>query len=143
MTTIAANLESRAADSMTIHDLQMMGTHRKVHVVGDKIVGYSGCMDSGILFLGWVERGMNKRGLPRDLSEEFTGMILDRSGLWEYKGFMVPMRIEGGIWATGSGALAAMGAMRMGADPKRAVEISAELDPFTGGPVVVEPLLRS
>src|SRR5215211_2009708 len=58
VTVIAANREMMVGDTQCIHDDTRVSTHRKVHVVRDILVGYAGCMDSGIEFLGWCKRGM-------------------------------------------------------------------------------------
>jgi len=141
VTVIVANKETMVGDTECIHDDKVVGTHCKVHVVRDMLVGYAGCMDSGIEFLEWCKRGKGSRGKPRDLTEEFTGLILDESGLYEYKGFLIPIRIEGDFWAIGTGAPAALGAMHMGADPAEAVKIACEIDPYCGGPITVERLI--
>ena len=140
MTVIAANRDMMAGDTRSTHDEIVVGTHRKVHVVRDMLVGYAGCIDSGILFLEWVQRGMGSRGKPGNLTPEFTGLILDESGLHEYKWFLVPMHIERDFWAIGSGAQAALGAMRMGADPVEAVEVACTIDLHSAGPITVERL---
>ena len=140
MTVIAANREMMVGDTECIHDEIVVSTHRKVHVVRDMLVGYAWDMDSGIEFLEWCKRGKGMRGKPRDLSVEFTGLILDGSGIYEYKSPLVPIRIDGEFWAIGSGAQAALGAMRMGADPVEAVEIACAIDPYCGGPIIVECL---
>lgn len=140
MTVIAASLEAMAGDTRIVHDEILVNSHRKVHVVRDMIVGYAGCMDSGILFLEWCQRGMGSRGKPGNLSEEFIGLVLNESGLYEYKFYLVPIKIEGAFWAIGSGAPAALGAMSMGATPEEAVKIASEIDPSTGGSFVVETL---
>jgi hypothetical protein len=140
VTVIAANREMMVGDTQCIHDDRVVSTHHKVHVVRDMLVGYAGCMDSGIQFLEWTKRGKGSRGKPRDLSFEFTGLILDESGLYEYKSPLVPMRVEGDVWAIGSGAQAAFGAMFMGADPEEAVRIAIRIDPYCGGPINVERL---
>ena len=140
MTVIASNREMMVGDTECIHDERIVSTHRKVHVVRDMLVGYAGCMDSGIEFLEWCKRGMGSRGKPRDLAQEFTGLILDESGLYEYKFPLVPIQVEGEVWAIGSGAQGALGAMYMGADPEKAVQIACAIDPYCGGPITVEKL---
>ena len=140
MTVIAANREMMVGDTQCIHDDTRVSTHRKIHVVRDMLVGYAGCMDSGIDFLEWCKRGKGSKGKPGGLSEEFTGLLLDENGIYEYKGPLVPIRIEGDVWAIGSGAQAALGAMYMGADPEEAVQIACAIDPYCGGPITVEAL---
>ncbi len=140
MTVIVANRMTMSGDSMTVQGGTVVGRHRKVHAVRDMIVGYAGDVDSGIAFLDWCKRGMSSKSKPRDLSEEFTGLVLDGSGLYVYTYLLVPIRIEEGFWAIGGGAQAAMGAMRMGATPKKAVEIACAVAPDCAGPVTVEDL---
>lgn len=140
VTVIAANLETMAGDTRIVHDQIVVSPHRKIHVVRNMLVGYAGCVDSGILFLEWCKRGMGSRGKPGDLREQFTGLVLDESGLYEYKWYLVPIKIEGEFWAVGSGAPAALGAMRMGATPEEAAKIACEIDPDSGGRVVTETL---
>jgi hypothetical protein len=140
VTVIAANRDMMAGDTQCVHEDRLVSTHRKVHVVRDMIVGYATCVDSGIEFLGWVKRGKGSKGKPGGLSEEFTGLLLDESGIYEYRYQLVPMRIEGDCWAIGSGAQAALGAMFMGADPEEAVKIACAIDPYCGVPITVERL---
>ena len=139
LTTIAANSRTMAGDTVTLHD-DIKGSYRKVYVVQDMVVGIAGCMDSGTLFVQWCERGMNSKSKPRNLADEFTGLILNESGLYEYRNFMVPMKIERECWAIGSGAKAALGAMHMGASPEQAVQIACEIDLVSEGPVFTEEL---
>lgn len=140
MTVIVADRKTMSGDSMTVHGGTVVGSHRKVHAVRDMVVGYAGDLDSGLAFLDWSKRGMGSRGKPRDLSEEFMGLVLDGSGLYVYTYLLVPMRIEEDFWAIGGGAQAAMGAMRMGATTKRAVEIACAVAPDCALPVTVEKL---
>lgn len=140
MTVIAANREMMVGDTECIHDDRVVSTHRKVHIVRDMVVGYAGCMDCGIEFLDWCKRGMSSRGKPRDLTLEFTGLILNEGGLVLIQSPLVPIRVEGDVWAIGSGAQAALGAMLMGAAPDEAVQIACAIDPYCGGPVTVENL---
>lgn len=140
MTVIAASRRTMAGDTRSIHDGNVVGEYRKVHVVRDMVVGYAGCGDSGIMFFEWCKRGMNSRGKPRDLSEDFTGLVLNASGLYEYKYQLVPMRIDRDFWSIGTGAQAALGAMHMGASPEEAVEVACKIDPWSAGPVLAEGL---
>ena len=140
MSVIAGNREMVAGDTLVVHDDRTVSTHRKVHVVRDMVVGYAGCLDSGVRFLGWVRRGMGSRGKPNDLSDQFTGLVLDEDGIYEYRFQLVSIRVEGDCWAIGSGAQAALGAMFMGATPEEAAEVACTIDPFCGGPVTVERL---
>jgi hypothetical protein len=90
--------------------------------------------------LGWVKRVIGARGRPGGLSDEFTGFLLDENRLYEYKSPLVPMRVEGGFWAIGRGAQAALGAMYMGATPEEAAQVACAVDPYCSGPITVERL---
>ena len=52
MTVIAGNREMVAGDTLVVHDDRTVSTHNKVHVVWDMVVGYAGCLDSRVRFLG-------------------------------------------------------------------------------------------
>ena len=86
------------------------------------------------------EEGDGVRGKPNDLSDQFTGLILDEDGIYEYRFQLVSIRVEGDCWAIGTGAQAALGAMFMGATPEEAAQVACAIDPFCGGPVTVESL---
>ena len=108
--------------------------------VRDMLIGYAWSVDCGMEFLGRLKRVIGSRGEPGGLSDESTGLLLDKNGLYEYESALVPTRIEGDCWAIGSGAQAALGAMYMGATPEEAAEVACAIDPFCGGPVTVERL---
>jgi hypothetical protein len=122
-------------DSLTTTTLKV---ELQVQGIRDMVVGYAGCLDSGVKFLGWVKRGMGSRGKPNDLHDEFIGLVLDEDGIYEYRYQLVPIRVEEDCWAIGSGAQAALGAMFMGATPEEAAEVACAIDPYCSGPINVE-----
>jgi hypothetical protein len=122
-------------DSLTTTTLKV---ELQVQGIRDMVVGYAGCLDSGVKFLGWVKRGMGSRGKPNDLHDEFIGLVLDEDGIYEYRYQLVPIRVEEDCWAIGSGAQAALGAMYMGATPEEAAEVACAIDPYCSGPINVE-----
>lgn len=73
-----------------------------------------------------------------DADPEATLLILNKAGeikIVSPHGLVTVLDVS--FFAIGSGAMAAMGAMRMGADAKKAVEISIMVDPGTVGPVEI------
>jgi len=122
-------------DSLTTTTLKV---ELQVQGIRDMVVGYAGCLDSGVKFLGWVKRGMGSRGKPNDLHDEFIGLVLDEDGIYEYRYQLVAIRVEEDCWAIGSGAQAALGAMFMGATPEEAAEVACAIDPYCSGPINVE-----
>ena len=140
MTVIVADRKTMCGDTMCVYQEAVAGTHCKVHRVRDMLVGYAGDMDSGVAFLEWCKRGMGSRGKPQDLSLNFTGLVLNETGIYEYTYFLIPMCIERDFWAIGSGAQAALGAMHMGATPWEAVEVACAIAPDCAVPITVENL---
>ncbi|WP_408953164.1 hypothetical protein [Lysobacter sp. Hz 25] len=61
----------------------------------------------------------------------------DGDGVSEFCGPSKASRVDLEHYANGSGAQAALGALKMGASAARAVEVASEIDVSTGGPVVV------
>lgn len=85
----------------------------------------------------WISQGAQAPLYP-NLGLDFTAVIITPSGVFElYKesaGFPYELAAQP-FYAWGSGSKAALGAMQMGADAVRAVEIAALHDTYTGGPV--------
>ena len=109
----------------------------KVYRVGDELVGWAGQYSEGPRWIDWYATG--QRGKMPSIGN-ISVLILGPDGLriFEPGGLSTP--IERGWLAVGSGASAAMGAFRAGADPKKAVEIACEIDSGSGGAVVVHKL---
>lgn len=132
MTTVAANRKMMAADSQaTGGDGSRMGCV-KLHKIGKLIVGFCGSLSDGHRFIDAMKAGEDVDG---GLDESFGALILSSSGLWYYENSLHPIKVVDKFIAIGSGASAAMGAMHMGADPKKAVKIAAKCDSYTGGRV--------
>ena len=98
------------------------------------MIGYAWSVDCGMEFSGWVKRVVESRGKRGDLSDEFTGLLLDENGLCENESALVTTHIEGDCWAIGSGAQAALGAIPMGADPEEAVQFACAIVSYCSGP---------
>jgi hypothetical protein len=137
VTTIAANRECMAADSLANTDGRAFHT-RKLYRVRGALIGISGGLDHGMMFVRWYAAGADLADRPKGL--DASALALDRSGLYRYESECYPMPIEDGFAASGSGAYAALAAMHMGATPKEAVEVACKVDVYTGPPVVVERL---
>lgn len=137
MTTIACDGISMAADGR-----EVMGTClitdkcTKVKRIHGKLVGAAGASRDIERFFEWVEFGGGKpEKESEDSDSQFEGLILEAENrLWsfdiEYTRSLVQLP-----YATGSGGSFAMGAMYMGASPKRAVQIAMKRDIGTGGKI--------
>lgn len=139
MTTIATDGVTIAADGLACTGSERCGMQtRKLRVEHGRIYAIAGDIAMFDALVEWHNRGA-------DPSHEFKGrkdpnwslMVIDGSGLTRFTdNCMYPDPFEY-PQAFGSGADYAVAALRMGNTPKRAVEIAAELDVYTGGEIQV------
>lgn len=133
MTTILADIRLGVmiADS-SVSDDDRVWSNRKVRRWGSSLVGFAGDVDEGVLFLEWLKKG----GKPPKFSHSDC-LILSNEGLIHYCKSIVPLKVERGIEAIGSGAKAAMCAYEALAftDPVQAVRIVCKHDSGSRAPV--------
>ena len=141
MTTIAANKRSMAADQKVTDGDRNFRNH-KLRRIGEAIVGCGGDGPSIAKFFRWVEQGKQDDPPKLGKDDELEALVLTASGLFVYGRDCVPEEILDEFYAIGTGAMAALSAMHMGATPRRAVEIACLVDNNTGGPVDVMALKR-
>lgn len=106
---------------------------------------FSGCgnYDDLVEVADWLEHGAKpekKPTLPEGNESDF--IIIDPKGVayWLTSPYLRRVKFSEKMVALGSGGPVALGAMKAGADAKRAVEIASECDPRTGkGITVVKP----
>lgn len=138
MTTIVADLRLGVmlSDS-SVSDDDRVWSGRKVFRWRGKLVGFAGDVDEGKLFLDWLKKGGKA---PRFAHSD--ALVLSADGLHHYCKSAVPLRVERGIEAIGSGAKAAMCAYEALAftDPVRAVRIVCKHDSGSRAPVRVYKL---
>ena len=137
MTTIAASLREMAmcADSATVAG-DVWWPCTKIVRVGESLVGCSGDSSSGIKFIEWMRDG----GKRPKVSSDFCALVLGEGRLDYYYGTLIPDPIERQFHAIGSGASAALGAIKHGADITTAVRIACEIDPGSREPILYERL---
>ena len=111
--------------------------NHKVKRIGQSVVGCAGSGESISKFLRWLEDGSQDDPPKLGKDAELEAIVLTPAGLFVYGTDCQPEEILDEFFACGTGAPAALAAMHMGADPKRAVEIAALVDNSTGGPVDV------
>ena len=143
----ATNYVTMAGDRQASQD--SWGTHSvtKVWHIGDSLVGLVGELGKGLQVVEWIRNGSIKAEPPTFPTEEMKGgnfILLIWNGVniltLDEQGFFVI--VEEMSFAIGSGAQAARGAMKMGADVKLAIEIASEIDESTGmGTDVVKVVL--
>ncbi len=141
MTTIAFRAGIMAADR-AVH----LGNDWKKPDRATKIVRledgslFAAAGDSGVWgkLLAWLQLPEADRGDRPEIPDCDVLLITD-GRLWFYTGAGKRL-VDAPFAAIGSGSPVAYGAMYAGADAKRAVEIAALVDPWTGSEVQVEVL---
>jgi ATP-dependent protease HslVU (ClpYQ) peptidase subunit len=137
VTTILASMKHRVmvADSHVSGGTSFKTT--KIHRVGDKLVGFSGTLSHCLKFLEWLKHG-TPLNLVYDKEEHtFCALVMDGGFLYYYDNELIATAVDDQIYAIGSGAEYALGAIDAGATPKRAVEIACKRDDGSKGPVVL------
>lgn len=135
MTTIAANLESMAADTRLVGDV--LSSVSKVRRYGGRLIGVAGDMNCIAQFWEWADAGFPKRKKPQLPEGLFDAIELDAEGLWAWEKSLCRYRVRDSFHAIGSGAASAKTAMYLKRTPKQAVEIASVHDESTGGDVEV------
>ncbi len=149
MTTVIADrvaMEIAGDSRITDESTGLFFRSKKVFLLSSgEAVGISGSIPDAMKFLEWYESGCDGENHPDFTSEKFDALVLDKNGsLFSWDSHLVPSRIEDEFFAIGSGALAAMGAMHMGATATQAVLVAAKLDRNTDEKVVcVRPNKKS
>lgn len=146
MTTIACSREAIAADTRVVTGSSYYHAP-KLFRINQSIFGTSGDGFACLLFLEWIKTPQrNPLMLRRILGENFDPysiliVELNPSGILLWTGHGVGERILDNEYATGSGGMAALEAMRHGATPEEAVRRATNHDENTGGDIQVEWLL--
>lgn len=108
----------------------------------EAIIGCAGDVFAGPVFVEWYGSGKPPPQSLIDADADLTAIVLTTEGLHEYDLYCVPER-RPDTYAIGSGTLAALGAMDMGASARRAVEAACRYSPGCGLPVVTMRLKRA
>lgn len=138
MTTILADHKRGIMVSDTaISDDNRVWRLRKIHRIGDSIVGLAGDVSEFHAFLDWFRDGMSRD--PTFRFGESSALILRPSGLYLFEDkHTSPIRVAGGVEAIGSGAKAAICAYEAmhKKDPIKAVRIVCRHDSGSRAPVI-------
>lgn len=138
MTTIAWDGKTLAADTLTTCDGVVAGHNTKIWREGRLLIGGAGSRTITLQFRGWVRAGMDGDcPLRKDVGNVFVIAPDGRGVMWCDDG---PFEIGPEPWALGSGEKFALGAMAMGADAAKAVQVAMQYDRGSGGAVIALPL---
>lgn len=148
MTTIAFRKGVLAADSRTTIETEGGGGRmflceklfRKAvtinGVLEEVIIATAGESSPGMVFLDWFGSGQEPPDRLIDGEADFTCLVLQKDGLYEYDAWCRGVKIMDEFYAVGSGAKAALAAMHMGASAAKAVEVACRIDYYSGPPVI-------
>ena len=135
MTTVIATRSAMAADSkVTTDDIHYNAV--KIFRVRSDIIGAAGDSIPIDKFLKWY-RGGKKGDVDFKEGESFSAIVLTKAGLYHYENSTVGELMKDDYFAVGTGAMAALVAMDMGADIVQAVEAAIRRDGNSGGPIDV------
>jgi hypothetical protein len=82
----------------------------------------------------WLRWFMGDRKKPLEVGDEFEAVVLNKQGIWDYRGSM-PDKVLRGYHGVGCGWPAAHAALLAGACPSRSIEIACQVTHLCGLPV--------
>jgi hypothetical protein len=129
MTTVIATKEGIYTDTKCSYKINF-----KVHKfakIGTSIFAGAGDLEGVSLFFDWRRNGGDMPTLDDDV--DILEVCSDGIFLWGKK--CIRLHVNEDFYAVGSGSHYAMGAMAMGATPRKAIEIASRLDSDTGLPI--------
>lgn len=138
MSTIASDGKTIAADgkAVTGHEVTCL-KREKMRSGPGCIYALTGDSAFFVPMIDWYEAGANPKELPCGTGVDWAFLVVRMRGVERYtSGHAYPV-VWGFPVAEGSGAQLAMGAILAGCTPKRAVEIAALRDIYTGGEIAV------
>lgn len=144
MTTIAASKKHgmMAADTR-VTDGSLVYYTPKIFIIGDSIVGAAGEVENTNKWLEWMRSGKAAE-FKKKMKGGFEGIELTREGkLYLYAGCIAPDEVLDEFYCAGSGSMAALVAMRLGLDPRGAVEQAIAVSPESGGDITVYTIADS
>lgn len=143
MTTIIATREAMGADTLVIVEGQAPYHTRKIISHKGTLYGAAGDGGDCTRMLEWAKRGFDMESKPKFKSKpgsdhEAMLLMVNKEGLFMMAASdLFPEPVDAAFYGIGSGAGAALGAMDMGADIEKALEIAAKYDSNTGAPYTI------
>jgi ATP-dependent protease HslVU (ClpYQ) peptidase subunit len=118
----------------------------KIRQIGSSLYGFAGSVYPALVFLEWLGSGrLDKTRLYRMLSEDARDSVdileLSPDGLAIWNGWGVRLPIHDDSYAIGSGAMAALAALKSGAEPADALKQAFKLDECSGGDIEIAELV--
>lgn len=124
-----------AADKQTTNCNSARRT-TKIWREGDKLLAAYGTFTQGMAMRNWVKQGMKPEEFPKAEPDIEAGFwVITKDGVLTFENSPHPIVLEDKYMAEGSGRDFAMGAMAMGANAIKAVEVASKFDIYCGGGV--------
>lgn len=120
-----------AADSRVNLDTHHF-TAKKIKRAKGVLIGTAGDHAQCVAFEAWYFAGGDGK---KPIFDESEALVLAPDGVWFFDSLCSAHKIESGIYAIGSGADAARGALMAGATPRQAVQIACAIDSQSGPPI--------
>lgn len=148
MTVIAFDGKTLAADKQASEGGIRHTTTKIRRVVKGRFKGYlvgaAGSATQGNMMMSWFERGADPDHFPRyqdndDAACEMVAIAPDGQ-IFRFDFNPLPVVYHDKVYALGNGREVALGAMAMGADARKAVEVASEMCSGCGMGVDVLPL---
>lgn len=141
MTTIVVSQKQKTM----VADSQASGggpaiTTIKIFEIDGKLIGIAGTLTHSIKFVEWMRHGTLPVYHYDKEEDSFQALVLSHNGLTYYDKELIAIDIFDDVVAIGSGSEYAIGAIDAGASLKKAVEIAAERDAYTGYPIIIRKL---
>ncbi len=134
MSVIVWDGKTLAADRMAVNG-NLKRTCKKIYRHGDLLIGGAGTYSSIQALTAWVvEHKADIEKFPKIGDDaDVVLWVVNRNGtMAKYESGPWPMFYEEETWADGSGRDFAYGALAMGADAVKAVEVASTYDAFCG-----------
>lgn len=127
MTVIAWDGKTLAADKMSVEEGTIRSTTKIMRLKNGQVAAIAGTFGCFGPLIEWLESGRDPATWPTCQRTEDFGVIVVAStdGLEMFEREPWPIRFDEPFAAFGNGREAAMGAMAMGADAVKAVEIAS------------------
>lgn len=143
MTTIVATKDAIGADTLVVVEGQAPYHTKKVIAHKGSLYGAAGDGGDCTRMIEWAKRGFDMESKPKFRSKpgsegEATLLVVNKEGIFIMMASdLFPELVDSPFYAIGSGAGAALGAMDMGADIEKALEVAAKYDSNTGAPFTI------
>ena len=131
-TTVAADGRATAEGLLVSDKTKKLITIKKAFFNDEEVVclAFAGAMEDAAMLINHLKT--ESLGLGSRLELECHGLLFTKYGIYLFEGSNFAQQQDEPI-AMGSGAIAALTAMRLGLDAKAAVKTAMKMDVYTGG----------